>query len=598
MNSKKQLTVKLIHCGNRNITEAADNVEKYVFWLPMGLFSLAAELKRNGNDVEMIHLDLETGKNIAEILDIETVDAVGFDMHWANQAVNVLQTAESIKRIKPSVHVFLGGYTAGFFAGRILQAYPRVDTIIRGDGEKPIVELCKALQQNLTEQEKDAERKKPALAKVPNLAWRETDQKIAVNELTYASTAAEMDGFDFSDMSLLRNWEHYRDLSRYWTNFSPINSQPLFILEIGRGCIYNCSICGGNSLAQVCLSNRKGQAVRSVDAVIASVKQSQTFGYSCFFTCFDFEGYEEWYTRFFNRLKQEKIKIDFTYECWGIPSPELVDVMCDSCENVIMAISPDTASYELRTRNKDTRLTYTNQQLEECLEHIRTRNNARVQLWFGYYLPGDNSETVMETMDYIARLYREYAHIIEITYMNVNTDPASSLYFNPGQYEMDLEVQSFDDYTTKIRENYIEKKAKGMTLLSKPTELADKEAVDLANKIVLFNQLFYYRESILTILTKTEHNVITRYLKQIDMTRANEKNFCRERIKSILTEIHDREAGEEDQFNLALDGESQRVSRNTAFNTPQYYRVKSGTHVFSRIDEKETEKFDDGFDFC
>ena len=68
--------------------------------------------------------------------------------------------------------IFLGGYTASFFSKEILQDYPEVDAVIRGDGETPIVELCQALHRHILNQQHCSDYYPTSLAEVPNLAWR------------------------------------------------------------------------------------------------------------------------------------------------------------------------------------------------------------------------------------------------------------------------------------------------------------------------------------------------------------------------------------------------------------------------------------------
>ena len=48
MKEKDKLCVKLIHCGNVNINYDEDEEQKNIFFMPMGLFSLAGELKKKG----------------------------------------------------------------------------------------------------------------------------------------------------------------------------------------------------------------------------------------------------------------------------------------------------------------------------------------------------------------------------------------------------------------------------------------------------------------------------------------------------------------------------------------------------------------------
>ena len=147
MNSNNQFCVKFIHCGNISIANPEDKEQKNIFFMPMGLFPMADVLNKNGLDVEIIHIDLEVGKTIDEILDFAQVDMVGFDNHWVNESVVVMETAELIKKINPEIFVVIGGFTASLFAGEILADFPQIDAVIKGDGEVPIVELVRVLQE-------------------------------------------------------------------------------------------------------------------------------------------------------------------------------------------------------------------------------------------------------------------------------------------------------------------------------------------------------------------------------------------------------------------------------------------------------------------
>lgn len=544
MNSNNRLRVKFIHCGNRNISNSDDHQEKSIFYMPMGLFSMAGLLKQNGFDVEILHLDLENAGNIDKILDINTLDAVGLDCHWANQALVVTDTAKLLKKLNPGVFVFLGGYTAGFFANEILSDYQAVDAVVRGDGEIPVLHLCKTLYEYKAMLNRghpgDGGKRIPGLENVPNLTWKGENGDINVNDLSYVSTSRQMNRFDFAAVDLLRNWKFYRDLCKYWTTFDPISSSPLFMLEMGRGCPYTCSTCGGNAAAQELISNRRGQVVRSVDSVIASIKKALRFGFSCFLTCFEFEDSDRWYVELFSRIKKEKLKVNFVYESWGIPSKVLINTLSHNCGHALITISPESADPELRLKSKDKRKYYTNRQLESCLEYIGTKGNLNVQLYFGYFLPFDTSTTIFKTIKYITKLYRDYSHFTEFFYMNFNTDPCSSLFLDPGKYKIASTVRTFDDYINKLKENYItaNKERPAMTLLSWPSDMAEQEAVDLANKIYLFSNLFYFKNSMRYLLENvSETDILAGHLKGIDLSYAEEKDFTLDKRRRILLDI-------------------------------------------------------------
>ncbi len=537
MTKNRRLCVKLIHCGNRNIANPDDNAEKSIFFIPMGLFPLADKLKKNGVDIEIINLDLETG-SIEDILDFGALDAVGLDCHWINQALAVVETAALIKKIKPSVFIFIGGYSASFFSEEILTTYSCIDAVIRGDAEIPILELCRKL-------EEPPGSLPISLEGVGNLTWRNHRGEIMVNKFVYTANSEDMNALEYADMELLRNWKFYRDLCKFWTRFSPYNRVPVFFLEVGRGCKYNCSFCGGNSLAQACIGNRQEVAVRSVDSVIETIKKAVAYGYSLVFPSFEFAGSDPWYSRLFRKIKEEKIKVDFVYGSWGLPGKFLVDELSACFENSIIEVSPETADHILRKKNKDMRIYYSNQELEEILDHIDTKPNVKIQIYFGYFLAYETEETVFTTLNYIARLIRKYSRIAEVLYLNLSTDPASLLYLDPKRYDVEISVRCFNDYIEALKDAYIERSKESqlnMTLF-RPADMSPAVMEHLARKIELFKRIFaYFGRSAALLMDRDRHrdygvNIISDYIREFNLAEIPTSRFTPGFIKDVLFDI-------------------------------------------------------------
>lgn len=481
MNNEFQ--VKLIHCGNRNITNTIDDSQKNIFYMPMGLFALANELKQNNFDTEIIHLDLEKSNDLNSIFDIQKVIAVGLDCHWVNQSLAVLNTAEYIKKSNSNIFIFLGGFTASLFAEDIIRDYSYIDGVIRGDAEKPIVELCEILFKRKILQYESHD-----LSNVQNLVWKTSNGSVIKNDFSYTVSKNVFDKLDYANISLLRNWQSYLQLSTYFTKFAPLCTYPKFLLSIGRGCIYKCSFCGGNAQAQKIINNRKGQIIRSTKSVLATIENAFSYGYSLFYSCYDFEGSDIWYLDLFNKIKEKKLKINFGYGCWKLPTKDIVDALSETFNEVIIEISPETASNELRLKNKDKRIYYTNDEIEDCLSYIAGKNNVKVQLYFGYFLPYDTEDTVFETIDFIARLFSKYSHMTEFFYGNLSSDPGALIFFNPEKYNVKLKANSFKDYIYCLEDYYIKRKGvetPDMTLFL-PESIRLEKSIILSNKLRLF----------------------------------------------------------------------------------------------------------------
>lgn len=567
MEKNKKLCVKLFHCGNKNPANPDDTAQKNIFFMPMGLVALADALKQSGVDVEIIHSDLEAGRPIEEILDFDTIDAVGFDCHWVNQALAVLDTARLIKKIKPGVFTFLGGFSAGLFAEEIISGHPQVDAVIRGDAEVPIVELCRALQG------------KVSFDSVQNLVRRDKDGGLIKNAFSYTAGEGEMEKLNFSAYHLLRNFKYYQYASKFWTGYTPIADSTLFFLEVGRGCQYTCTFCGGNCDAQFRMNHRKKTVIRSVDAVIDTITHALAMGFETFYVCLEFEGSEEWYIRLFERIRKENLDINFIYGSWGLVSEAFLDALSRTFKHALIEISPETVDLELRKKNKDPRIFYTNKQLEKILDYTEQKGNIKIQLYFGYYLYGDTGESIWETVNYILSLLMKFPHLLEIQYANFSTDPGSLFFLYPERFQMDIQVRNFHDFIHHIKENFV-KKQEGAAdmILHRPLAISKKKDMEIRGKIRLLSDLFlYYRKSVSYILQKTKKtDTVLSFLKQGAQVNAAHKPFSPEEIKEMLLELCGRLDIRDETLTRLFHSEEQTLeeSLKSTLNLPRLFLDK------------------------
>lgn len=563
MNEHQEYLVNLLHCGNVSIADPSQNNQKSLFYMPMGLLAVAAELHKNGFPVEVVHLDLEPSFRIEDILDFSKVKAVGLDLHWVFQGLSVLETAALIKKRNPEVFVFLGGYTASYYARQIVADNPEIDAVIKGDGEVPAVELCRALCRHRFWCRDDSGESGLRLERVSNLVWRRQNGHIIENDVRHVPLSADLDEFDFAELTLLRNWDLYRDMSRGWTGFHTFDQRPLFCLEVGRGCDYQCTLCGGSRTAQICINNRTGCTVRSIDSVMSTIRKALSFGYSCFHICFEFEGSDDWYIGLFKRILQEELRLSLGYECWNLPGERLIDHISAVGEQVTLMISPDSGYEQYRKENRDRRLFYTNQALEETLRYIGRKANIRVQLYFAYFLPSDTEETVRLTMNYILRLFGEFASFVEIRYLNVNVDPGSAVFLEPGRYGIDLEVRNFDDYTCRLSELRRTRSRRSLSemVLFRPGDMSRKTADNLDRIIEIFNMALLFFGGTVSLLLRAVENTdsITDYINATEPPAPANYEDTAGLIKEMITDICRKNGVQDDNLLNTLEDEYKQV---------------------------------------
>lgn len=112
---------------------------------PLGLCYLKACLLKEGfKEVKVVDMnDLEV-ESIKKIIHTESPEIVGITAFTETQG-NALRAAAIAKEINPRVKTILGGVHATIMYQQVMENYPAVDIICRGEGERTIAELLQAL---------------------------------------------------------------------------------------------------------------------------------------------------------------------------------------------------------------------------------------------------------------------------------------------------------------------------------------------------------------------------------------------------------------------------------------------------------------------
>ncbi|MBA4394140.1 MAG: B12-binding domain-containing radical SAM protein, partial [Desulfobacca sp.] len=191
--------------GRRTITLPKDlaYLKDYYPWPDQSPFSLFHHYYHFGASFETI------AREVAQ----EKPDLVGISSLFSPYYREVLQCAEAIKD-RTDCPIVIGGSHVSAVPEMMLQ-HPKVDWVIRGEGERPLVELIKARQQGR------------GLEKVPNLGYKQ-EGRLIFNPLGDSYPLAELPFPDFSDFG--------QELYRY-------EKRPLCFILTSRGCPHQCSFC-------------------------------------------------------------------------------------------------------------------------------------------------------------------------------------------------------------------------------------------------------------------------------------------------------------------------------------------------------------------
>jgi radical SAM superfamily enzyme YgiQ (UPF0313 family) len=150
---------------------------------------------------------------IAEDVSKEAPDLVGISSLFSPYYRDALECAKRIKE-QIDIPVLMGGSHVSAMPLLMLQ-HPNVDYVIRGEGERPLVEFLKAFMSD------------GSMKEVPNLGFKH-DLKLILNPMGEAHVLEDLPWADFSDLK---------------TDRYSLDGRPLCFITTSRGCPHECAFC-------------------------------------------------------------------------------------------------------------------------------------------------------------------------------------------------------------------------------------------------------------------------------------------------------------------------------------------------------------------
>lgn len=193
------------------------------YYPKLGLLYVAAYLEhvtgRRPTFIDCPANDIGYKELPAYIQDVKP-DLVGITVLTFN-LLDALHCSRLVKQLSPTTKICLGGFHVGHYPKETL-AYPEVDYVVHGEGERPFQWLVEALEAGASSSELD---------KIPGIGWKEDgqlhlnsarDQMPDLNELPFPA-------------------RHLIDLENYSHILS--NGNQFTTLQSSRGCPFACTFC-------------------------------------------------------------------------------------------------------------------------------------------------------------------------------------------------------------------------------------------------------------------------------------------------------------------------------------------------------------------
>jgi radical SAM superfamily enzyme YgiQ (UPF0313 family) len=343
--------------------------------MPVGVAGLVNILRENGIPVRGVNFaqerQLDKNFNLKSWLGARRgVRVILIDLHWYEHSYGAINTAQLCKQVMPWAWIVLGGLTASGFSREILEHFPEIDFIIRGDAEKPLLELVQRLLPAVGHSTAQLR-----LGDIPNLSYRSEDG-IQENILGYTAGPEELDAQNFADIDFMDHYTEYY-VSEYVVldaekalNSLPTNPFKGRWLTSARGCRYHCSYCGGNKDAHKSLAGRLGLVIRSPHRLVDDLRKLSQAGVIQASMSYDLaEMGEDYWREFFSLLRGSGVKISIYNEFFQNPEPAFIDDFAQSVDlsHSCVVLSPLSGDERVRRLN---RKHFSNQALFDTLEYL------------------------------------------------------------------------------------------------------------------------------------------------------------------------------------------------------------------------------------
>lgn len=391
---------------------------------PLGFVSMVGYLEQHGYHARIINLAvkmLRDPKFDVERLIAKLEPAVfGFDLHWLVHAAGSLDLASMARQHHPDTPVLLGGLSATYYHDEILEHFPQVDYVLRGDStERPLLELLDCIEAG----------KRPE--KVENLSWRSDEGRKRVNPLTYVPDDLDELSLDYEEVVKLV--VRHRDLVSTLP-FESFMDYPFTALLTCKGCMFNCTTCGGSNFSFRSFYKREQTAFKSPEKLVEEMRIIGEYFKAPIFLLGDLrQGGESYYEAVLENISREAVDNTVTFELFEPASRSYMEKIAASCESFTMEISPE--SHEDEVRRLQGRA-YSMGTLEKSIRNALDHGCEKFDVFFMVGLPGQTVESALETVEYSKRLLDKLGKRVSpfIAPMAPFLDPGSLAFERPQQH--------------------------------------------------------------------------------------------------------------------------------------------------------------------
>ncbi len=328
--------------------------------VPIGVCYVAALLKENHYDVEILNfyaLDKDS-QEIREILIARKPDVIGFSILHANRWGGI-EIARIAKQVNPNVKIVFGGIGATFLWKHFLSHFREIDYVVLGEGEYPFLNLVKCIEAKAY---KD-------IGNISGIAFRDGDkiEKTATPEFIR----------DLDELPVPAKYFTYQHVS------------------LTRGCPGNCTFCGSPQFWKRRVRFHSSEYF--VDQLELLRRKGVTFFY---FSDDTFTLQKDRVTDICKKILERNLGIRWT-------AISRVDCVSEDILYWMRRAGCIQISYGVESGSEKMRkLLNKNIKAEQIINafSLTTKYGILARAYFIYGCPGENKDTIRETMELIHKI--------------------------------------------------------------------------------------------------------------------------------------------------------------------------------------------------
>jgi len=397
---------------------------------PVGMLSIAEYLERNGYRVKVDNIGerMVTDSGFDAVGHIKGLSAkvIGIDLHWCLHSQGAIELARACKEAHPETMVLLGGLTSTVFSEEIISKYDFLDAVIRGEAEKPFLELMKGLEQN------------EKLDEIPNLTFRDDEGKVRVNPMMKPSET--LDEYDYTRLDLIEPQKiiYRNDKGGSW------------FIPVCRGCAYNCATCGGSRYSYKTYLARERPAFRSPEKIAEDIEKLSKQGIKSVFLFQDPRmGGKEYCAKLFAALRSKKsTAVNISMELFGPADEDYLKQIANVGLPIVLSISPESCCDVIR---KEQGRKYGNEELFKTLKLCK-KYNIPIGVFSMIALGDDTPKTIKDTWkiwEQICIINRESSGKSPVHHAfgpMILLDPGSPAFDYPEKHGYRLRFNNLEEY--------------------------------------------------------------------------------------------------------------------------------------------------------